>query len=133
MDDAPTGTVATELVANADRHAISVLFDRPLDSWPPVRRGDFVEDLRLDQVVAWLTEGRAEHRLADLFFAPCPDTDAIAYRHAVFDDLRSSATLVASLQAFGAAMRALRLALALVGKARYRHERELRLLEAAEV
>jgi len=115
----------------ADAEAVSVLFDRPLSAWPAAQRGDYAVDLRLDDIVAWLTMGRAEYELRDLFFAPCPDTAAIAWRQAVFADL-AAGPLAESLAAVAEAMRTVRRRYAMAARAEHRHERELRLLEAVE-
>ena len=112
--------------------ALSVLFDRAPDRWPAARDGDFVVDLHLDEIATWLTARRDEYDLRAFFFAPCPDVEAIAYRHAVFRDLEA-APLTATLRSFADGMRAVRGRIARSRNSRHRYERERWLLDAVEV
>lgn len=112
--------------------AVSVLFDRAPEQWPAAQAGDFVVDLHLDEIAAWLTARRDEYDLRAFLFAPCPDVEAIAYRHEVFRDLESSA-LAATLRLFADGMRVVRGRLARFHNSRYRYERERWLVEAVAV
>ncbi len=110
--------------------AASVLFDRAPDRWPATQDGDFVVDLHLDEIASWLTWRRDEYDLRAFFFAPCPDVEAVAYRHEVFRDLELSA-LTGMLRSFAEGMRVVRGRLARSSASRHRYERERWLLEAA--
>jgi DNA mismatch repair protein MutS len=48
---------------------------------------DFFRDLHLDRVVSWVLARREEYDLATFFYSPLRATDAVRYRHEVFQDL----------------------------------------------
>ncbi len=89
-------------------------------------------DLNLDQVVAAVTRGRDEYLLQPFFHVPLHDLDTISYRHDVFRDLETSATLGA-VEAFAKAMRELREQVGRLKELHHRERRQLWLLEAAVI
>ena len=111
---------------------LSILFDRDLRSWPRLESGDFIVDLHLDEIAAWILAGRDVNQLRDYLFAPCPDVRAIKYRQAVFQDLEAPA-VAGAVRNFGEAMSLVRMRLARAAKSRFDHERERWLLEAADL
>jgi CRP-like cAMP-binding protein len=92
---------------------------------------DYFADLNLDQVVASLTAGREQYDLEPFFHTPLASADAVAYRHEVLRDLEDAA-LRSRIGAFAEGMDAMRDRLARARRARYRHEKDARFLEAAE-
>ena len=111
---------------------LSVLFDRAPERWPAAQSGDFVVDLHLDEIASWLMWRRDEYDLRAFFFAPCPDVEAVAYRHEVFRDLESS-ELTATLRSLADGMRLVRGRMARSSTSRHRYERERWLVEAVRV
>jgi DNA mismatch repair protein MutS len=87
----------------------SILFDRP-DAGrrlnEPVAR-ELLADLRLDRVVASITDDRDEYDLRPLFLMPLDNVPSVEYRQDVFRDLDDPA-LVAHIRAFSKRLREMR-------------------------
>ena len=111
----------------------SILFDRgegDADGAPD--EPDFFADLRLDQVVAALTEGREAYDLAGFFYRSLHEVEAVHYRHLVLGDLERDAVLGA-VREFAAGMQQMRKHLALMAKLRYARQKQRWFLEAVSV
>jgi hypothetical protein len=94
----------------------SLLFRRPEDPIDGESEAPgFFHDLNLDQVVATVTAGREEYRLAPFFHAPLGDLDSIAWRQEVMQALEERVTREA-IQSFSGGMRATRQRLVEAGK-----------------
>lgn len=110
---------------------LSILFDRPDvgpapdQSEPP----DYFGDLALDQVVAAVTAGRGEYRLAPYFQTPVGDVATVRYRHEVFRDLEDS-RLLGVVREFAEGMQAMRGHLARKAKVHYQYEQARWFLDA---
>ncbi len=87
----------------------SILFERPyletgLDkSQAPA----FFHDLNLDQVVARVTAGWEEYELAQFYYMPLNDPDAISYRQEIMRDLEGK-PLMQAVKGFSEKMRGMR-------------------------
>ncbi len=103
-----------------DRH------DAPGDGTP---EPDYFGDLRLDQVIAKVLEGRLDTHLEPFFRTPVRDLETIAYRHEVFADLEDPVVLDA-VREFGRQMWTMRLRLTRRANGHYRHEMSRWLLNA---
>lgn len=118
------------MVVTASGPPHSVLFDDPPTGDVDERaQPEFFPDLRLDQVVAAVTSGRDEYNLKPFFHAPLDSTAAVAYRHAVFRDLRD-AKLVDHVNAFAQRMKTMRAQIRQGGKLHYAGQRRRWFLEA---
>ncbi|MGZ4202566.1 MAG: MutS-related protein, partial [Thermoleophilaceae bacterium] len=109
----------------------SILFDAS-DGSAAVAGGEqpaFFADLNLDQVVAAVTAGREEYDLAQYFYAPLRDPDAVRYRHEVLRDLQSAAVLE-SVLAFAKRMHDMRAHLEQARRFHDKHQRESWFLDA---
>ena len=93
---------------------------------------EYFADLNLDQVVAALTAGRDEYRLAGYFYASLHDVEAVSYRHEVFRDLADGA-LLAQIGSFARRMRAMREHLAQADKLHYRYQQDRWFLDAVDI
>ena len=93
---------------------------------------EYFADLNLDQVVASITAGRDEYRLAPYFYAALHDVETVEYRHEVFRDLEDQA-LFAQIGSFARKMRAMRERLAQAEKLHYRYQQERWFLDAVDV
>ncbi len=112
----------------------SILFDDvpappDLESRP---QPDCFPDLNLDQVVASVTRGRDEYRLAPFFNVSIHDLRLIEYRHEVLRDLEDRA-LLERIGAFAGGMRAMRAAVAQADRLRYPLQKQRWHLEAARI
>ncbi|HJS94033.1 MAG TPA: hypothetical protein VJ741_07200 [Solirubrobacteraceae bacterium] len=111
----------------------SILFDRGEPAaGGPAGEPDFFADLRLDQIVGALTEGREEYELAGFYYRPLHEVESVRYRHQVLGDLEQAALLVA-VRAFAAGMQQMREHLALMAKLRYERQKQRWFLEAVSV
>jgi DNA mismatch repair protein MutS len=111
----------------------SILFDRGEDAaGGPAEEPDFFADLRLEQIVGALTEGREEYDLADLYYRPLHEVEAVQYRHHVLEDLEQAAVL-AAVRDFAGGMQQMRKDLALMAKLRYARQKQRWFLEAVSV
>ncbi len=93
---------------------------------------DCFPDLNLDQLVASVTRGRDEYRLAPFFHVPLHDLRLIEFRHEVFRDLEDPA-IVELIGAFAGGMRTMRAAFAQVERLRYPLQKQRWYLEAARI
>ena len=112
----------------------SVLFEYP-ESGAGVdglREPDFFVDLNLDQVLASVTAGREQYRLAPFFFAPLRQVAAVRYRHEVLRDLEK-AEVLEPIRRFARSMRSMREHLAQVEKLRYELQKQSWFLDAVEI
>ena len=91
---------------------------------------DFFVDLNLDQVVADLTDGRAEYRLEAFYRAPLPDVRTIRYRQRVFQDIERD-DLRHRLGLFADEMVRMRRCVAQAAELRHPYQRERWVLDAA--
>ena len=98
----------------------------PAESEPP----DYFGDLRLDEIVAAVTAGRDEYRLAPYFQARVRDVATVQYRHEVFRDLEDP-RLLGIVREFADGMRAMREHLGRKARAHYRYEQARWFLDAA--
>jgi DNA mismatch repair protein MutS len=111
----------------------SILFDRGEgDADGAAGEPAFFADLRLDQVVAALTEGREEYDLAGFFYRPLHEVEAVHYRHHVLGDLERDAVLGA-VRAFADGIQQMRGHLALLAELRYARQKQRWFLEAVSV
>jgi hypothetical protein len=97
-----------------------------------VAEPDFFGDLRLDQVVASLTAGREQYDLADFFYQPLHEVEAVRYRHHVLGDLERKPALGA-VREFARGMQQMREHLGLIEKLHYARQRQRWFLEAASL
>jgi DNA mismatch repair protein MutS len=106
------------------------------DAPPPAAAGGgtplpaYFADLNLDQVLAAMSAGRDEYRLAEFFCLPLHDADAVAYRQQVMRDLERE-PVAAAVRAFAARMRRQREQLAQAGKLHYEYQQQRWFLDAA--
>jgi len=107
---------------------VSLLYADGPGSSGEARPACFV-DLNLDQIVAAATAGRERYELAPVFNAVLRDAAAVAWRQAVFRDLESG-EVKAAFDAFAAAMRRSRDAVARAGKQHHPTERQRWTLDA---
>ena len=107
----------------------SVLFDRDSDAADSGHEPDFFSDLHLDQIVASLTSGREDYRLAPFFHHALHSVESVRYRHHVLGDLER-ADVLSAVQAFAAGMARMREHLALVDKLHYDLQKQRWFLEA---
>jgi len=117
-----------------DRHGTatsfqSILFDHAELDAEACEEPAFFGDLNLDQILASLTTGREEYRLAPFFYRPLRDLEAVHYRHHVLSDLQQEPVLRA-VRAFADAMRRMRSNLALVEKLHHARQKQRWFLEA---
>jgi len=111
----------------------SILFDRDAGSIDALASvPEFFADLHLDQVVAALTAGREEYRLAPFFCWPLHSVEAVHYRHHVLSELESEPVLEA-VRAFAEGMRRRRKHLDLMSKLHYVRQKRRWFLEACSV
>lgn len=111
----------------------SILFDRAADRAPgDLSEPEFFRDLNLDQVVQAIVARRDEYELAQLFYEPLRDAEAVGYRHRAFQDLEQD-SVAASVRRFAKGMRKTRQRLALASKLYYPRHRERWFMAAAEV
>lgn len=92
----------------------------------------FFVDLNLDQIVSAITAGREAYRLPPFFFVPLRNSDAIHYRHEIFQDLDNRA-LVESIQGFARKMHAMRTSLAQADKLHYPSQKKRWFLDAVGI
>ena len=99
----------------------SILFQRTEDALKPETTAPppFFVDLRLDQIVDAITASKEEYNLKPFFYAPLNDSDAVKYRHEVFQDLENK-TLFQHIELFAQRMRAMREYLARANKLYYK-------------
>jgi DNA mismatch repair protein MutS len=110
----------------------SILFDRGEGDAGGAGEPAFFADLRFDQVVAALTEGREEYDLAGFFYRSLHEVEAVQYRHHVLGDLERDAVLGA-VREFAGGMRQMRKHLGLMGKLHYARQQQRWFLEAASL
>jgi DNA mismatch repair protein MutS len=114
----------------ADTAPLSILFQDGEPSALATEAPAYFPDLNLDQVVASLTDGRAEYDLGPYFHTRLRSTDQVAYRHEVFRDLERDDAL-ASITTFTQRMQEMRRLLALE-HLWYEHQKKAWFLEAIE-
>jgi DNA mismatch repair protein MutS len=91
----------------------------------------FFTDLNLDQLVAQITAACEGYDLAEFFYAPLHDADAVAYRHEVVRDLQSD-EICAAVKRFVTAMHEMRRQLELAGNLHTPLQRQRWFLAAVE-
>lgn len=113
---------------------LSVLFGDAEETRESSTRSEpaFFHDLNLDQIVAAITSGRDEYRLAPFFYTPLTDVDAIVRRQEVFADLENSAVKNA-INTFAHAMQAVRAHMVQSGKLHYPYQKERWHLNAVDL
>jgi DNA mismatch repair protein MutS len=111
----------------------SILFERPQDTTAAetVHAPDFFLDLNVDQIIAAVTAGKEDYRLAPFFYRPLHDTDAVLFRHEVMQDLED-ARLFDDIKAFALGMRTVRDHLAELEKRYDEHQKERWFLDAVD-
>lgn len=112
----------------------SILFLVPEDR-PATDAADmptFFTDLNLDQIVDSVTAGRAAYNLRPFFYTPVGSVAAVNYRHEVLTDLEGQA-LAECVRVFAHGMHRVRDHFEQANKLRYRYQKEIWLLEAAQV
>jgi DNA mismatch repair protein MutS len=92
---------------------------------------DCFADLNCDQIVDAITSGKDEYELKPFFFTPLRSIAAVAYRHAVMQDLESP-SLFARVNGFAQKMRDMRQYLERVNKLHYKEQRQAWFLDAIE-
>ena len=92
---------------------------------------DFFTDLNLDQVIDEITAGKKEYELKPFFYTSLQDTEAIEYRHEIFQELENG--LVASVKSFAQKMRLMREYLVKANKLYYKYQKERYFLDAVEL
>ncbi len=91
MSNFPATHPSTSIPASAARTLdLSVLAERPERRREPVG-DDMLEDLRLDQVLASLSDSGKDELMVELFTHPPEDPDTVEYRQEVATDLRDPA------------------------------------------
>jgi DNA mismatch repair protein MutS len=109
----------------------SILHPRAVDSAAlrALEAPECFHDLRLDQIVRSVCEGRDEYDLAPFFHVALDDLDAIAYRQEVMRDLESEDTARA-IESFSDGMRSMRRTLPEDAKHYHSYEKERLFLAA---
>ncbi|HLI64297.1 MAG TPA: hypothetical protein VKV05_12930 [Terriglobales bacterium] len=92
----------------------------------------FFGDLNLDQVVAAITAGKQEYRLAPFFYEPLRDLDAVEFRQEVMRDLEDR-PLLDNIRMFARNMALVRQHLARQQAAYYQRQKERWFLDALEL
>ncbi len=92
----------------------------------------YFADLNLDQIVASITFGKQEYKLAPFFYESLKSREAIEYRQGVMRDLEIEAHYNAVTE-FAITMRAVREHLVQAGKLHYKYQKEAWLLDAVEL
>ena len=112
----------------------SLLFERTEDSIKEetIEAPVFFVDLNLDQIIDAVTAGKQEYRLEPFFYTPLNDTDAIAYRHEIFQDLEDE-DLFDNIKSFAQKMSVVRRYLALIDKLYFKNHQKGWFLEAVEI
>jgi DNA mismatch repair ATPase MutS len=112
----------------------SILFERTEDSLKKETPAapDFFADLNLDQIITAITAGKEEYNLKPFFYASLNDTDAITYRHEIFQDLENK-MLFEPIKSFAQKMRTRREHLAQADKLYYKYQKESWFLDAVEI
>lgn len=112
----------------------SILFTRREDrlSAQSANAPAYFPDLNLDQIVDAVTSGRPDHDIKPFFYFSLNHVDAIRYRHEVFQDLETPASLQ-RLKCFTQRIHDLRVHLALVNKLQDRFHKERWFLHAVEI
>jgi DNA mismatch repair protein MutS len=91
---------------------------------------EFFRDLNIDQIVAAITAGREEYDLKPFFYRRLADTDDIAYRQQIMQDLEDP-RLLEPIVAFGGQMREMRNRLRGIEQAYSRWQKSAWFLDAA--
>ena len=103
----------------------SILFEKAVDlAALPGKAPRYFRDLNLDVVVSAITSGKDEYELKPFFFSLLKTVEAITFRQAVMRELESS-EVMHPLKAFAKRMRAVREAIAWMGK-RHHHLQKMR-------
>jgi DNA mismatch repair ATPase MutS len=92
----------------------------------------YFSDLNLDQIVKAITTGKEEYDLADYFYRPLRDVDAVAFRHEVWRDLENH-RLSLHVRSFATRMHSVRQHLDQASKLHYRLQKESWFLDEAEI
>lgn len=90
---------------------------------------DFFGDLNLDQVLASLTNGLAEYRLDEFYYALPHDLQTVRYRQDVLRDLHEPA-IADAVRAFVRGMHDMRVRIAMADKVHYPREKQRWFLDA---
>jgi len=92
----------------------------------------YFEDLNLDQIVLALIAGRDEYDLAEFFYTPLTNVEAIDYRLQVFADLENK-DLLGAVNIFSQEMRRQRRTHAQAGELYQIYQKELLFLDGVEI
>jgi DNA mismatch repair protein MutS len=110
----------------------SILFEDSLEVHISAVEPDYFGDLNLDQILAALTSGREDYKLAPFFYQTLHEVSAVEYRHDVLRDLQRS-EVADCVRTFAAGMGTMRKQLAIVKKLRDPFQRELWFMSAVDV
>jgi DNA mismatch repair protein MutS len=111
----------------------SILFKdaRPSDGVDSASEPEFFGDLNLDQIIDSIVRGRDEYNLKPFFYVPLADVESIGYRREIMRDLERS-ELAASVYAFAAQMRAVRVELTAATRLHYRWQKQRYFLDGVQ-
>jgi hypothetical protein len=109
----------------------SILFDGGAADGSADEAPDCFADLHLDRVVGAIIAGREEYDLCGYFYRPLRQTDAIRYRHEVFQDLQRH-PIDDCVRAFSGCMRRMRAQLGQAERLHYERQRQRWLLDAVQ-
>jgi DNA mismatch repair protein MutS len=112
----------------------SILFDRAQDAAAsePDREPAFFGDLHLDQILASMTDGREEYKLASFFYWPLHSVESVRYRHHVLGDLERD-EVVTTVRTFAAGMTRMREHRERADKLHYERQKQRWFLSAGSV
>jgi DNA mismatch repair protein MutS len=112
----------------------SILFEKPDDG----RKGDSFQaftcfiDLNLDQIINTITASKEEYNLKPFFYLLLKDSNAITYRHQIFQELEN-VSLLEHAKNFAQKMQTMRESLAQSRKIRFKYQKESWFLDAVEI
>ncbi len=108
---------------------VSLLFAGPAPEQPGTSDGDWLVDLRLDQLISQVTSGRDSYQLTPLLRSRLPTPGAVRYRQEVCRDFERS-EVADAWRTFGHQLAATRARLDRADRTRHKWERALWHLEA---
>ncbi len=111
----------------------SILFTESQNKLEPTYNvPQFFVDLNLDQVFASISKGKEEYNILPFFLMTLTDSEAIAYRHEVFQDLEVQ-TIRQYIESFAENMKLTRKHLAQADKLLYEHQKTSWFLDAVGI